>query len=222
MPFFPVLRSDQYPATSDTQCISVIIPDGDEYKALLVGLLSIAAYPDSYDFPDSAQVEGLSSVWDDAFSQTDFEGCPLIMMNWFYRDLWLGDFAVLAGNANNVWQSFALQEFNGAFAQAPAAINDYRNMDFDCPEGKYTVEVHYLKASVSGKFTLSFDGGVLGTTTDMYAAANTYNQKVTFTNVSVVGDGSHSVALQILSKNASSTGYSAYITRVRVIRTGRS
>lgn len=212
------LHGEQYAAVSGQRCIQVYIPDDDSYLPLLAGMLNIPSEPENYEDPDGADAQGVSALWRDAYITGQWERC---LAQFYYEtlDLWLGDFVVLAGNAN-VWASLPLQEFGGAWNQSAAAVNDYRNLDFTIPAGTYTLEVHYVKSSIAGKLTISFDGAVLGTTTDMYAAANTYNQKVTFTGISAAGNGSHSIALQVLSKNASSTGYSAFITRCHLVRTG--
>jgi len=75
VPSLPVIRSEQYPATDETQCVTVYIPSGDEYKALLAGLYSLAINPANYDEPDSAQVDGLTAIWDNAYSLIDWTGC---------------------------------------------------------------------------------------------------------------------------------------------------
>jgi len=78
MPYQPPIQQDQYPATSETQCLQVIIPDGDEFKALLSGLIATAADVNSYADPDSAQAEGLAAQWDEAINQINWDGCPVI------------------------------------------------------------------------------------------------------------------------------------------------
>lgn len=76
MPTFAVIQQDQYPATDETQCIQIIIPAGDEYKALLAGLMSLAANIDNYAEPDSVQAEGISTIWQDATASIIWDACP--------------------------------------------------------------------------------------------------------------------------------------------------
>jgi len=78
VPFLPPIQQDQYPATGDTQCIEVIIPDGDEFKALLAGLIALASNVQNYQDPESAQADGLAAIWDEAYSLIDWEGCKVI------------------------------------------------------------------------------------------------------------------------------------------------
>lgn len=75
MPFFAVIQQDQYPATDETQCIGVIIPAGDEYKALLAGMLNFPADPLNYAEPDTPQAEGVAASWSDAIATIDWTGC---------------------------------------------------------------------------------------------------------------------------------------------------
>jgi len=75
LPYIAPIKSEQYPATDETQCITVYIPAGDEFKALLAGLYNIATEPQNYDDPDSAQTDGLQAVWDTAYNLIDWEGC---------------------------------------------------------------------------------------------------------------------------------------------------
>lgn len=76
MPTFAVIQQDQYAATDDTQCIQIIIPAGDEYKALLAGMLQLPGNPLNYASPESAQAEGVAAAWDDAIAAIDWSGCP--------------------------------------------------------------------------------------------------------------------------------------------------
>jgi len=77
MPYFPVIQSEQYPATDELQCVSVYLPAGDEYKALLAGFFSLLCNPNSYDEPDSAQVDGLVAVFDTAYAEINWNGCGI-------------------------------------------------------------------------------------------------------------------------------------------------
>jgi len=72
MPFFPPIQQDQYPATDETQCLQIRIPAGDEFKALLAGLMVAAADVRNYADPDSAQADGLAAIWDQAYSEIDW------------------------------------------------------------------------------------------------------------------------------------------------------
>jgi len=78
MPYFPPIQEDQYPATDETQCIEIIIPAGDEFKALLAGLMVSASDVNNYADPLSAAADGLAAIWDEAYSQIDWNGCNVI------------------------------------------------------------------------------------------------------------------------------------------------
>jgi len=78
MPYFPPIQQEQYPATDETQCINVIIPAGDEFKALLAGLIVEAADVNNYADPSSAAADGQAAIWDEAISQIDWTGCAVI------------------------------------------------------------------------------------------------------------------------------------------------
>jgi len=77
MPVFPPIQQDQYPATDELQCVSLWIPAGDEFKALIAGLYALAINPYSYADPDSAQTEGLVAVWDTAYVEINWDGCGI-------------------------------------------------------------------------------------------------------------------------------------------------
>jgi len=87
MPYFPPIQQDQYPATDEVQCVTIYIPAGDEFKALLAGLISLAANIMNYANPESAQTDGLAAVWDEAYSYNDWSGCipmDIVPNNEFY------------------------------------------------------------------------------------------------------------------------------------------
>jgi len=75
VPYQPPIQQDQYPATDEVQCIQIFIPAGDEFKALLAGLMVTAADPNNYADPESAAADGQAAIWDTAYSQIDWNGC---------------------------------------------------------------------------------------------------------------------------------------------------
>jgi len=215
VPYFPVLRSEQYPATSDTQCISVIIPDGDEFKALLVGLLSLAADVGNYDLPDSAQSEGLSAVWDDAFSQTDFGGCvpdpvvPFEKFQWMYS--LVPQFCVAHVGAA---LSFSNSGAGGLCIQANASNEGTFWLSEDpifLRAGVYSVRVSYAKTSASAKIDIPMvmvGGGetLLWAQLDAYSASTQLNQ-VAQTDMTVASDLTFIPQFRVNGKNAASSAY---------------
>lgn len=215
----PDLIETQYPEPSGTRCIQIAVPDDIAFLAPLRGFLIELGKAENYRAgieDDTAQA--IAQLWRDAYAVSSWEMC-LEQFLYVDFDLWGGDFDVLAGNAI-AWTSLPLHEFGGAWNQSAAAIHDYRNKDFYLPAGTYTITVHYVKSGISGKLTVTFAGSALGADIDLYAASNTYNQKTTYTGVTVTSNALWGIGLLVDSKNASSSGYSAYISRVHIERTG--
>jgi len=83
MPYFPPIQQEQYPATDETQCLQIFIPAGDEFKALLAGLMVAASDVNNYANPLSAEADGLAAIWDNAYSQIDWASpCGEPIVEW--------------------------------------------------------------------------------------------------------------------------------------------
>jgi len=96
VPYLPPIQQDQYPATDEVQCIQVKIPAGDEFKALLAGLMVSASDVNNYADPSSAAADGLAAIWDQAYSEIDWNGC-IVIDGMPQIDLWTINAIPLAG-----------------------------------------------------------------------------------------------------------------------------
>lgn len=176
MPYSGTIVSEQYPATDETQCLSILIPAGDEFKALAYGLLNKATLPNSYDDPDSAQTEGLCAVWDNALYLTDWNACMENTQS-ANNSLFLtaGDFDVDSGGANT-FVGASGQPMGGYWWQtsfAPGdAIDCYRYM----VAGDWTLRFMCQRGAAGGKFlpqVIDVDGNInVLTEVDLYLATS--------------------------------------------------
>jgi len=205
MPYFAPIRSEQYPATDETQCITVYIPAGDEFKALLAGLIALAIDRYNYDEPDSAQADGLAAVWDTAYSEIDWTGCIMPADVWKQSrqlvfpnsaDSWFG---------TTSWQSSPSSPMAGLF-QLASGLNNYIKFDrVTLKAGSYVCRIWGNYGTSYGIATIDIDG-TDKTTIDLYAASpgNGIKASGTFT---IAADITCPFWIRMKSKNASSSGY---------------
>lgn len=157
MPFIPALKSEQYPATDEVQCITVYIPAGDEFKALLAGLINIATEPQNYDDPDSAQTDGLQAVWDTAYNLIDWTGCimPAQLSNQSRVSFWHRFADIEVGNGFQVVVDTNLL-FNHYARQNTAAVGDETSQRVWLAAGDYAMRVLYFRLANNGKISFIF------------------------------------------------------------------
>jgi len=223
--FSGILHSEQYPATVATQCVMVVIPEGEEYLRLLAALLDIPGTPDSYDEPDSAQTDGLCFAWDEAYFLTDWLDCGEppgdLPMN-TSEVLFPATAIVTQGNAHTQLLNIA-QRLATYYQQNPPAQFDTWNWQRFLAAGNYAYRLTGVKTATSAIATLQVrphptGTAVLSVTHDFYAAANTFNSVFTGT-FTIPTSGNWDIVLAATSKNASSTNYNIPITVMEIWRT---
>lgn len=211
MPVFAVIQQDQYTATTDLQCITVVIPDGDEYKALLAGMLQFPSDVLNYADPASAQADGVAAAWRDALVDIDWEGCVLpqnegLQSRW---TLWARLGVIVTGNAM-AFINLGAVFLNGYYAQTAAAINDKHYHTVWMSPGTYTLSILYRKASNAGiatiKAVMSPSPTISIGTVDMYISTSADNNLAQI-NFVVTVSGKYLITVEALTKNASSSGY---------------
>lgn len=219
MPYFPPIQQDQYPATDETQCIEIIIPAGDEFKALLAGLMVAAADVNSYADPESAAAEGQAAIWDEAYSQIDWNGCPVEGIQTSIT--LLHSFAeVVSGNALQLVLD-AAQAYSTYNRQNTAANADRTRYWMKLAPGDYTFKMLHLKGATNGIVHIvlfSFPGDddvAIATSLDLYNASTLRNQlyEVGFT---VNVDALYHLDIFVDGKNASSSSFHVPITAIYI------
>jgi len=223
MPGFAVIQQDQYTATAAVQCITVIIPDGDEYKALLAGMLQLPANVLNYADPASAQADGVAAAWGDALAQIDWEGCVLPQNEGLQsrEQLWSREGIISSGgvmtftNVTSTW-------YNGYWHQATPLITDRHDFFTYLSPGTWNGRIMYRKTSGSGIATIKArpDSGspiTIGAV-DFYNATTQENQMSNL-SFSIVDGGRYVVSVESLSKNASSSGYQLDYALIDLYRT---
>lgn len=210
MPYFPVIQQDQYPATADTQCLQIIIPAGDEFKALLAGLIVSASDVNNYADPSSAAADGLAAVWDQAYSEIMWNACPVpedVMLN---IDLFCCNGSVNAGTPT--YSANAVLPF-GYSLFSDTTASRYISNPVWLKSGDYAYSGWYAKNTSSGNAQIKlYKAGVfignLITGIDQYAAVfgGRFSATTTFTvgtddfyEIRSANDG---------TKNGSSSGFS--------------
>lgn len=224
MPYFPPIQEEQYPATDETQCITVIIPAGDEYKALLAGLIVSASDVNNYANPDSAAADGQAAIWDTAYSQINWLGCYGMISDEVNYDLWGRD--ALNNTANPTAVTINNNQIYNYYAMIPSpAINQQMFWNYiDLVPGSWQLTVDYVKRSDAAilEFDFSDMAGIgdhnidIASTLDCYGAI-TLNLQATRSFTVVVAD-SYRFVISANSKNVASSNYNIPISKVNLRR----
>lgn len=221
MPSFPVIQQDQYTATSDTQCIQIIIPDGDEYKALLAGMLQPPANALNYADPESAQAEGVAAAWSDALALIDWNACMEPSEVFSSRlVLWGAEMKIIAGNGWQ-WNQLTSQDLEGYWRQSVAAQFDEVELFVAVPPGIYRIDLFGVKFSGAAKQSIKWNGNAISDI-DWYANPSQIRQLIQPGNdMTVTGDEGLTINSKVNSRNASNTtGWYIGITWMKIRRTG--
>jgi len=228
MPYFAPIQEEQYPATDETQCLQVIVPAGDEFKALLAGLVVLATDVLNYANPDTPQADGLAAIWDEAYSQIDWEGCPVVSDTGFMTKLSLWHrYSIVdvndAGNAVTVVHDTS-QDFAHIAYQNPDTNNSQSSQFVRLKAGDWKMSCLAYKTAGSGKLQVYWvtedltSYAAIGSQQDLYAAT-TYNYVFTGT-FTIPADGNYKITWSNQGKNASSSGYRMGITLTELSWTG--
>jgi len=216
-------NQDAYPATDELQCIQIYIPNADEFKWLLAGLLRIPSLASSYVDPDSEQAQGLADIWREGYELTDWGGCP-VANGYSDRTVLPGVTAVasvgsaFAGNYNtNIGLSY----------RQPASINNIGKIeDIALRAGSYKYNFSTLSTSQSAKIdiylqTATGDPVYFLQNLDLYNAvtvASLFYGLGTY----VPEDGVYTLYFDVVGKNAASGSYNYDLREVafELIRQG--
>lgn len=225
MPYFSVIRSEQYPATDETQCVNIIIPAGDEFKALLAGLYNLALNPANYDEPDSAQTDGLVAVWDQAYSEIDWSGCVNPAQVGLQDRIFVPHALSIATTGNGFAANTGLGQIGDCQSQSPAQINDAWQSSFiRLRAGQWNMNMSWVRTANSGQLDLILDPQT-GTDIQLFNNFEMYNAttgagRLNSATFDVIEDMTFTLRGSIPAKNASSSGYNALITFFDLIRIG--
>lgn len=221
MPQIPVIQQDQYPATSDTQIIGVVIPSGDEYKWLLAGMIQTPASANNYADPDSAQAQGVAGAWADAISSIDWDEL-MTPAQQFNRGVypWGWYFSVISGNVIS-WSDLSSQPFSGYWRQSPAAINNEVEAHFPLPTGIYRIDLYGVKATICGQQQIAWNGNAFPTVIDWYSATSAINTTVSpGYDITLTDNAGLTINSKMTGKNASATDYQLLLSWLIIRRTG--
>ena len=126
-------------------------------------------------------------------------------------DCFFEDFSVKAGSAISVARN-ASANFTRYARQSPSAINNESFCVFTLTPGNYTFTLLYGASASGGVATVRINGFVVATI-DTYASTTTLTLAQGFF-YSVTNNRPHTLSIAIASKNAASTGYDFWLTRV--------
>jgi len=68
-------EEENYPETSATRCIEIIIPDDDTFVQQLAGMVALATKQFNYQNTNETHAAIIAQQWRDAYKLTDWEGC---------------------------------------------------------------------------------------------------------------------------------------------------
>lgn len=225
MPSFPVIRSEQYPATDETQCVTVILPAGDEYKYLLAGLMGLASNPYNYDEPDSVQVEGISAIWDDAYSQIDWSGCVFPALVGLQDRVLLPAYFAIKISGNAIIYNKAVNNGGIAFQNTSASTDNFGWFGLKLRAGSYTAKWLVTTNTSSANVDVFLRPDPSGTNISIWSNLQLYTgsvlenvlQQASFT---LPLDGLYDLIVAVDGHHASSLAYLVQHTMMELIRTG--
>jgi hypothetical protein len=122
---------------------------------------------------------------------------------------------------NGTWNTVANQvdqPYNFLTRNITSNLNDSMAANIFLTSGTYDVKLLYDKGVSRGIIQVSI-GDVIAGNVDMYNAANTYNHWSTFSNVVIGESNEHTVKLEVIGKNASSSDYWAQVTCLTLRKT---
>ena len=120
-----------------------------------------------------------------------------------------GSWSVYA-NSNQYTRSYILNTSN--------ANGDSLVTELYMANGLYYCRLLGIRNSSSGIIQIRFGNEVIGSTIDMYSATTTLNYSVTRYGNYTGGPGSPGVWVEVNGKNASSSGYRCYLSRLLIHR----
>lgn len=166
---------------------------------------------------DAATWEGVVDVAPSKNAVRDkFESLPSVESGGGNIFLWAWDIIasvgtwVLTGNAS---QYFGLYQRNSSSAQ-----NDYLEWSVFLPAGTYTIKGLFVTSSDGGIATFKLDGVSIGTI-DLYSGGTAFSSFLSLTSVVIATGGLKTLRVIAETKNASSSGYTLFITYLSIWRT---
>jgi hypothetical protein len=94
-------------------------------------------------------------------------------------------------------------------------INQYLEFTVNVTQtGTYHVKLRYKTFATRGIYKLSIDGIDLGSTVDMYAAIESYNNEFDFGTKTFSTTGNKLFRFTVTGKNAASSGYSGHFDKL--------
>lgn len=203
-------NQDNFEATDQLRCLKIYIPDGDGYLPLLAGLLGLPGYQSNYQDPDSAQAEGVSAIWRDAYIQTDWEGCgtPPECQNMNSSITIFPDEMKINSGVAWSWTSDTLSSLGGYFLQSPATTTDAFGVARFFAAGAWSYRITYLRNTNAGAmdFEIAPQTGpaIYTTTLDWYGALQ---RNSVFTGTFTITDpGKYDVNFLGIFNNPASSG----------------
>jgi len=225
MTYIPAIREEQYPASDETQCISVIIPAGDEFKWLLAGLLGIPARLDAYVGDDEAQVDGLVATWDDAYSQIDWSGCTVANGN--QDRILLPAIDAKYSNGTSFTAGVISSSVGLVWYQTTPLSTNIGKIDYiPLRAGAWKATFGTMLTSASAKLDIYLKLGA-GDPISMWSLLDLYNSTSIVSwfdqgGFTISEDGLYTLYFDVNGKNASSSNYNYYLlpTAISLFRTG--
>lgn len=89
----------------------------------------------------------------------------------------------------------------------PTAAGSYREWKFLLAAGTWVFTLIYYMGSSAGIIDISLDGSVFVNDLDMYSAGASYNNVSDTTGIVVAASGIYTLRIEVVNKNASSSGY---------------
>ena len=117
-------------------------------------------------------------------------------------------------NGNAIRKSNNTNQPYGRYAdQNTPANGDISENGFYVAAGTYTLKMLIIKETDTGKLDISIDGGSVIGTIDFYGSL-AWGQEVSISSVVISTDGYHKLTMTVNGKNASSSDYHCYITKI--------
>lgn len=126
--------------------------------------------------------------------------------------------ALAAESAHTTWNTIAQtgNAFHGGY-RSTSAQNSQVTFDFHAPAGTYTMVLFGYRTTSAATLDVTIDGASVATLDEYSASGGAY--RFVTTGVAIATDGAHTIVVSNPTKNASSSGYNAYLSGIVLTRT---
>ena len=182
---------------------------------------------------DEINISGLTGAVEVVDTPADGETTKGISSNWAFDEdvtlraliaaaapwhIEINPFMTPKSQTNWATIGIATAQINNGELYSSGAQNDEIAWDVTIPAGTWTLEIITITAASKGILTVKIDDVSQGTI-DIYSASTGWSSVKSIAGIVITTTGKKVLKFQMLTKNASSSGYGADLSAVRLTRT---